>query len=116
MERAASAATLGSEVVPMADEKPSELSERVGRATVVFEHSMEHVGDALWRRLRRRPYIGVGVTGVAALALASLAGVGELAFACFAAYGMFKILRQHEPPSQAFREAAQLGNNLGLRR
>ena len=90
------------------------MPERVGRATLVFDHSMEHVGDALWRRMRHRPYVGVGVTGVAALALPSLVGVGELAFACLAAYGMFKILREHEPPSQAFREAAQVGNKLGL--
>jgi hypothetical protein len=98
----------------MADEEPAALQERVGRATVVFEQSMERIGDALWRRMRHRPYIGVGVTGAAALALASLVGVGELAFGCLAAYGMFKVLRKHEPPSQAFREAAQVGNKLGL--
>lgn len=98
----------------MADDKPVQLPERVGRATILLERSIERIGDALWRRMRRRPYVGIGVTGAAALTLASLVGVSELAFASFVAYGMFKILRLHEPPSQAFRDAVQLGDRLGL--
>jgi hypothetical protein len=98
----------------MAEEKSAALPERASRATVVFEHSMERIGDVLWRHLRHRPYIGVGLTSAAALTLASFVGVGELAFACLAGYFMFKILRQHEPPSKAFRETAQIESKLGL--
>ena len=86
----------------------------LARATILFERSAEAVGDAVWRRLRHRPYLGVAATGAATLALASFVGVGELAVACFAGYAMFKMLRRHEPPSQAFREVAQVEKQLGL--
>jgi hypothetical protein len=96
------------------DEKTAQLGEAASRATVMFEHSMERVGDALWHRLRHRPYVGVALTSAAALALVSFVGVGEIAVACLAGYGMFKVLRRHEPPSQAFRECAQIEKELGL--
>jgi hypothetical protein len=98
----------------MADEKPADVAKATKGATVVFEHSVERVGDVVWRHLKHRPYLGVALTSAAALTLASLVGVGELAFACLAGYGMFKILRLHEPPSQAFREVAEIENKLGL--
>lgn len=99
----------------MADEEgTAQLGEAASRATIVFEHSMERVGDVMWRRLRHRPYVGVALTSAAALALASFVGVGEIAVACLAGYGMFKVLRRHEPPSQAFRDAARIEKELGL--
>ena len=60
--------------------------------------------DTLWRHLRQRPYVGVALTSALALTLASLVGVGEFAVACLAGYGMSKMLRRNEPPSQAFRD------------
>jgi uncharacterized membrane protein len=96
------------------EERTAQLGEAASRATVVFEHSMERVGDVVWRRLRRRPYFGVALTSVAALALASVFGVGEIAVACLAGYGMFKVLRRHEPPSQAFRDIVRVEKELGL--
>jgi hypothetical protein len=98
----------------MADHESKENAAGLGRATILFERSAEAVGDAVWHRLRHRPYLGVALTSAAALGLASLVGVSELAVACFAGYAMFKVLRRHEPPSQAFREAAQLEKQLGL--
>jgi hypothetical protein len=98
----------------MADHESKDTAETVGRATIVFERAAEAVGDAVWHRMRHRPYIGVALTSAAALGLASLVGVGELTVACLAGYAMFKVLRRHEPPSQAFREAAQLEKQLGL--
>lgn len=99
----------------MADQEgTAQLGDAASRATVVVEHSKERVGDALWRRLRHRPYFGVALTSAAAPALASFVGVGEIAAACLAGYGMFKVLRRHEPPSQAFRECARIEKELGL--
>lgn len=98
----------------MTDKQPTDETGNLARATIVFEHSAEAVGDVVWRRMRHRPYLGVAATGAAALALASFVGVGELAVACLAGYAMFKMLRRHEPPSQAFREAGQLEKQLGL--
>jgi hypothetical protein len=96
------------------DETTAQLGQAASRATIMFEHSMERVGDVVWRRLRRRPYVGVALTSVAALALASFVGVGEIAVACLAGYGMFKVLRRHEPPSQAFRDLVRVERELGL--
>jgi heme O synthase-like polyprenyltransferase len=96
------------------DDGTTQLGEVASRTTVAFEHSMERVGDALWRRLRRRPYVGVVLTSAAALALASFVGVAEIGVACLAGYGMFKVLRRHEPPSQAFRDCARIEKELGL--
>lgn len=97
----------------MADEQEgAQLGDAASRATVAFEHSMERVGDLLWRRLRRRPYVGVALTSAAALALATFVGVGEIAVACLAGYGMFKVLRLHEPPSQAFRDVMRVEREL----
>jgi hypothetical protein len=90
------------------------LSSAPSRATVALEHTAERVGDVLWHQFRRRPYLGVVVTGVAAFTLAATLGVGELAVAGLAAYGMFKILRRNEPPSQAFKECARIEKELGL--
>lgn len=98
----------------MADNESKDATEAVARATIVFERSAEAVGDAVWRRMRHRPYLGVALTSGAALALASFVGVGELAVAGLAGYAMFKMLRRHEPPSQAFREAARIEKQLGL--
>jgi len=96
------------------EERAAQLGEAASHATVVFERAMERVGDVVWRRLRRRPYVGVALTSATALALASFVGVGEIAVACLAGYGMFKVLRRHEPPSQAFRDAVRVERELGL--
>jgi len=98
----------------MTNEQPTDETLSLSRAAIVFERSAEAIGDVLWRRMRRRPYLGVAATGAAALALASFVGVGELAFACFAGYAMFNMLRRHEPPSQAFHDAARIEKELGL--
>ena len=99
----------------MADqESTTQLAATASRATVIFEQSVERVGDTLWRHLRRRPYVGVALTSALALTLASVVGVGEIAVAGLAGYGMFKMLRRNEPPSQAFRDVARLGKELGL--
>jgi hypothetical protein len=87
---------------------------KVNRATILFERSVESVGDAVWRRMRHRPYLGVALTSATALAVASFVGVGELAVAGLAGYAMYKMLVRHEPPSQAFREAARIEKDLGL--
>jgi hypothetical protein len=97
----------------MGDHQPTD-EHKVSRATIMFERSAESVGDALWRRLRHRPYIGVALTSATALALASFVGVGELAVAGLAGYAMYKMLVRHEPPSQAFRETASIEKDLGL--
>jgi hypothetical protein len=97
----------------MAEDK-SQTSAPPSQRTVQFEHSLERLGDGLWRHLKRRPYMSVALTGAAALTLASFVGVGELAFACLASYAVLKMVRQNEPPSQAFKETVELEKKLGL--
>jgi hypothetical protein len=84
------------------------------RATGAIESFAERGADLLWARLRQRPYLGVAVAGGVGLALASAVGVGELAIAALCAYAAYGMLARHEPPSKAFRDAAQVEKDLDL--
>jgi hypothetical protein len=98
----------------MAEDIPSTPVAAASRATIVFERTVERAGDALWHRLRHRPYLGVALASAIGLTLASVVGVGEVGIAFLAGYAAFKALRQNEAPSKAFRDAARLGRDLGL--
>src|SRR4051812_27045172 len=89
-------------------EPPSEHASLASRATTAVEEVAERSGDWVWDRLRKRPYLGVAVASGVGLTIASLIGVGEMAFGVLAGYVSYKMLVKHEPPSQALRDAAKL--------
>lgn len=91
---------------------PSKPEDHVSRGTAAAERAAEHLGDLLWHRIKRRPYLGVALFAGTGLALASWIGVGELAVAAAAGYAAYKVLRQNEPPSRAVREALQMRKEL----
>lgn len=82
------------------------------RATAMLERAAERAADHAWRRLRRRPYLGVAAAGAAGIALASAVGIAELAVGVFAAYAAYGILVKKEPPSQALRDAAKIERDV----
>lgn len=92
----------------------SERGSVAHRATGAMESFAERGGDLLWARLRKRPYLGVAVAGGIGLALATAVGVGELAVGVVCAYAAYNMLARHEPPSKAFRDAAEVEKDLGL--
>ena len=51
-------------------------------------------------------------TGSPRSALASLVGVAEIAFGVATGYAAYQLLLNHEPPSKAVREAAEVGREL----
>ncbi len=61
----------------------------------------------LWKQLKRRPSVGVAATGAAALALASLVGVGELTIALVAGYAAYQVLRDGVAPGIAAHHAVE---------
>lgn len=93
---------------------PATTMERVSRGTAVVERAAEELGDFVWRRLKRRPYLGVALAAAAGLTLASWVGVGELALGAFAGYAAYKVLLQHEPPSRAVRDALELRKEIDV--
>ncbi len=84
------------------------------RATAAVENLVEHGADRLWRRLRRRPYVGVVLAGGLGVLLADFVGVGEIAIGALVAYAAYQMLAKNEPPSKALRQALGLEKELGL--
>ncbi len=78
---------------------------------------LEHVGKAwggrLWGQLKKRPSLGVAVTGTTALVLASLVGVGELTIAIVVGYGAYQVLREGVAPATAARNVVERLEKLG---
>src|SRR5690348_4736110 len=74
-----------------------------------LENVAEGTLDFVWRELKRRPYVGVVAIGVGGCALASVVGVAEVAFGVVTGYAAYQLLLNHEPPSKAVRDAAEIG-------
>jgi hypothetical protein len=86
----------------------------LGRASGIVERAVERGGDIVWRRLKRRPLLGVALAGVGGLVIAEAVGVGEIALGVAAAYGAYLVLKRREPPSQAVRDVMTAGRELGF--
>jgi hypothetical protein len=95
-----------------AERTRSSSGDPIARASVVAEGGLEKVGDFLWHRLNRRPYLAVAVASGLGLAIASAVGVGELAIAAMAGYAMYQVVKNRVPPSQAVRDALNLEQEL----
>jgi hypothetical protein len=77
-----------------------------GHGEILFhvEDRAKTAGATVWAQLKHRPYAGVVAASVAGFTLASIAGVGELAFAALCAYGAYEILRRDQPIGQTVEE------------
>jgi hypothetical protein len=101
----------GNATNPAASARQAAIS-GASRTTAQMEGVAERAGDRLWALLRKRPYLAVAATGALGFAAASAFGVGEIAFGIFAAYFAYQMLAQHEPPSKAFRSAAEIEEEI----
>jgi hypothetical protein len=77
-----------------------------GRGEILFhlEDRAKTAGATVWAQLKHRPYAGVVAASAAGFTLASIAGVGELAFAALCGYGAYEILRRGQPIGQTVEE------------
>ena len=94
----------GAPTVP--EQTHTESGTAAHRATAAIENAAERGFDFGWRHLKRRPYVGVAIATAAGFGIATIAGVGEIAFAAFVGYAAYQLLKKNEPPSQAFKKAA----------
>ena len=100
-----------------ASERPGERAEKNDSRFARMMHSslgwaerhVERGGDELWRKLKKRPVVGVGAAAGVGLGLAVTVGASELAIAFAAGYAAYKVIKKREPPSKALEDAARLG-------
>jgi len=84
------------------------LARKVYDSLSTVERTFETGGDGVWRALKQRPMLGVGVAAAAGLGLAVTVGASELAIAFVTGYAAYQVLKKNEPPSKALEEAAKL--------
>ncbi|MDF2697253.1 MAG: hypothetical protein K0S65_5636 [Labilithrix sp.] len=105
------------------DHLPSEVFRRVehtlhtrsaaeGTAIAKAEEEIKSNADRVWNVLKKRPSLGVVLSGGIGLALASAVGAGEVFIAVSAAYAAYLVLREHVPPAVAVEETI-LGSKAG---
>jgi hypothetical protein len=75
-----------------------------GTVVAKAEEEIKSKADRLWNVLKKRPSLGVLLSGGIGLALASAVGAGEVFIAVSAAYAAYLVLREHVPPSVAVEE------------
>ncbi len=78
-----------------------------GTTAAKIESTLKREGAKAWHMLKRRPSVGVILTGGAALAIANAVGVGELAIAVVAGYAAYQVLRKGVPAKVAVQEAVE---------
>jgi Zn-dependent alcohol dehydrogenase len=72
-----------------------------------LERAFKSGGGAVWNTMKRHPFAAVLVLGAAAVAVASAVGAAELAFGTAIAIAAYRVLREGEPPLQAFEEVVR---------
>jgi hypothetical protein len=75
-----------------------------GQKHEVLEDAVKARGAAVWRAMKRHPFLSMSVVGVCGIAAAASFGVAELAFGAALAIAAYKVLREGEPPLQALQE------------
>ena len=73
-----------------------------------LERGVEGVGDVVWKFLRHRPFLGVGLAAGVGLGAAVAFGATELAVGIAAGYAAYQVLRNDLPPSKALRKTLDL--------
>jgi hypothetical protein len=75
-----------------------------GDASKRLEGAAKDAGRAAWRVMKRHPFLAVLAVGVGGIVVATEIGVAELALGGALALAAYKVLREGEPPIQAFEE------------
>ena len=69
-----------------------------------LEDAVKSRGAAVWRAMKRHPFLSMTAVGLCGVAAAATIGFAELAFGAALALGAYKVLREGEPPLQALEE------------
>jgi hypothetical protein len=72
-----------------------------GTPSAKIEEAIKRKAERLWTELKKRPSLGVLLSGGLGLGLASVVGAGEMVVAISAAYAAYLVLREGVPPVQA---------------
>jgi hypothetical protein len=98
-------------VPPIARELRSDLERSLrrrhfGEGKILFavEDGAKSATAKVWHRLKAKPYAGVAAASMLGFTLASVTGVGELAFGVLCGYGAYQVLRRGESVSEAVEE------------
>jgi hypothetical protein len=98
-------------VPPIARELRSDLERTLrkrhfgeGRILYAVEDGAKSATAKVWHRLKVQPYVGIAAASLVGFTLASVTGVGELAFGVLCGYGAYQVLRRGEPVSEAVEE------------
>jgi hypothetical protein len=84
-----------------------------GTASAKVEHLVKREGEKLWVQLKKRPSLGVVLTGAAGLAVASVVGVGELAIGIIAGYAAYQVLREGIAPKVVAKDVVEKLERVG---
>jgi len=84
---------------------PTSPAGQWGVGATRVDKGLQRAGDVLWRHLKRRPYLGVGMAAAAGLGVASVFGAAELAIGIAFGYAAYQVLTADVPPSEAVRRA-----------
>lgn len=84
-----------------------------GTARAEVEHRVKCEGEKLWVQLKKRPSLGVVLTGAAGLAVASVVGVGELAIGIIAGYAAYQVLREGIAPKAVAKDMLEKLERVG---
>ena len=75
-----------------------------GQRHEALEDAVKTRGAAVWRTMKRHPFLSMAALGVCGVAAATAVGFAELAFGTALALAAYKVLREGEPPLQALEE------------
>lgn len=75
-----------------------------GQRHEALEDAVKARGAAVWRAMKRHPFLSMTALGLCGVAAAASIGVAELAFGAALALAAYKVLREGEPPLQALQE------------
>jgi hypothetical protein len=83
--------------------------ERVRKRAERFEEKLKSGGAAVWRVMKRHPFLAMAAIAVGGVAAASTVGAAEIWFGGALAFAAYKVLREGEPPMRVLQ---RLGKDL----
>jgi hypothetical protein len=72
-----------------------------------LEEKLKSGGSALWRTMKRHPFLSMVAIAVGGVAVASAVGAAEIWFGGAIAFAAYKVLREGEPPMRVLRELSK---------
>lgn len=78
-----------------------------GTMAAKLEHVTKQAGTRLWIQMKKRPSLGVALTGITGLAVAIVVGAAELAIGIAAGYAAYQVLREGVAPREVARKVIE---------